>query len=136
MNYDISVMLSCWGLVQDGFTLCGSVENEILKIGPQTPNYNEMMDYFDKVHLFEHPVFEWNAITHIIHNLQDRYNLVTKPLWLPKQHDRIQKFLLAHKNCGVSIRLALPETIVEPKPIEKDKEIMITARRSLKLVKK
>lgn len=129
-------MLGCFGLTQDSFTLCGALENEILKIGPGASHYNEICDYFENCRLWDHPCYEWNAILHIIHNLKDRFSPVTRPLWANKEHDRIQKFLSMHRNCGIFIRLALPESIIQPQPIEPQKEIMITAKRGLKLIKR
>ncbi len=146
MKYDLHVKLGCWGLQQDNFVLCNGIENVILSIGPATPNYTELMDYFDQMRLFDRPMFEWNAILHVIHNLQEKFSLITKPTWLPKQHERIQKYLQHHKGCGVYIKLVLADeaevdvSIAQPvamnvseKPAE---EIFIPSRRTLRLIKK
>lgn len=107
--YDFYIVLGCFGLTIDDFTCCPSIENTILKINTALPDYNEMMDYFDQCRLFDRPLFDLNAVRHFVFNLQDRYNLVTKPLWSPKKFELYQKFIIDHRSCGVYVKLKLPE---------------------------
>lgn len=139
MNYDVHLLLGCWGLQQDSFILCGGVENTILSIGLSTPQYQELMDYFDNLRLFDRPLFEWNAILNVIYNLENKFSQVTKPTFLPKQKERIQKYLQQHRSCGVYLKLALADDLQIPTVSvkeEKDREIFVQGRRTLKLVRK
>lgn len=107
-NYDFSIILGCFGLRIDDFVCCASVENIILKVDTSLPNYNEMMDYYDQCRLFDRPMFDTNAIRHLIFNMQDRYHRVIKPLWSAKKFELYQKFLIDHRHCGLYVRLQLP----------------------------
>jgi hypothetical protein len=106
--YDYDVVLGCFGLRQDGFISCGSVQNIILKVGPATHRYDEMTAYFEQCRLFDKPMFELNGIRHFIFNMQNRYDQVMRPIWTQKQFDLYQKFIMDHRFCGLFLRLSLP----------------------------
>lgn len=130
--YDFYVSLGCFGLVVDGFTSCGGVENTVLKIHSGLFNYNGMMDYFDQCRLFDKPMFDVNAIRHFIFNLQNNYDQLTKPIWSPKKFELYQKFILDHRHCGLQLKLRLPDETV----IEKETEPEIILSRKLSEVEK
>lgn len=126
--YDFYVLLGCFGLTQDGFTCCAGVENVILKVNTSLPDYNEMMNYFDQCRLFDRPMFDLNAVRHFVFNLQDRYSMVTRPLWSVKKFELYQKFIIDHRHCGVYIKLQLPESsamLPEPTPPKKEEIVLV-----------
>lgn len=130
--YDFYVLLGCFGLTIDGFTSCAGVENVILKVNTSLPDYNEMMDYFEQCRLFDRPMFDLNAVRHFIFNLQDRYNLITRPLWSAKKFELYQKFVIDHRHCGVYIKLKLPEgSGLLPEPIITPKEEVVVKKSSV-----
>lgn len=113
--YDFYVTLGCFGLRTDDFISCGGVENTILKVNPKIVNYNEMMDYFDQCRLFDKAMFDLNSIRHFVHNLNERFDQVARPLWTPKKYELYQKFIIEHRHCGLILKLTLPEeSVVEP----------------------
>mgnify|MGYP006902064646 CR=1 FL=1 len=109
MDGEIYVILGCFGRTDDGFVSCSGIKNPILVISPSNYFYNEIMDYLDNLQLFDRMMLDTNAIRHFIFNLQDRYSGVTGKLWSEKMFHLYQKFILDHKNCGLFIKLALPE---------------------------
>lgn len=136
--YDFYVLLGCFGLTIDGFTSCSGIENVILKVNTSLPDYNEMMDYFEQCRLFDRPMFDLNAVRHFIFNLQDRYNLVTRPLWSAKKFELYQKFVIDHRHCGVYIKLKLPEgsgLLMEPVSLPKE-EIVVVKKSSASIPNK
>jgi len=124
--YDFYVLLGCFGLQVDGFTCCASIENTILKVNASLPDYNEMMNYFEQCRLFDRAMFDINAVRHFIFNLQDRYSLVTRPLWSNQKFDLYQKFIIDHRHCGVYVKLVLPKDsaiLTKPTPIKNEVSI-------------
>lgn len=113
--YDFYVVLGCFGLKSDDFVSCGSVENIILKVNASVVNYNNMIDYFDQCRLFDKPMFDINGIRHVVFNLQDRYDQLTKPLWSQKRFELYQKFIIDHRYCGLFLKLSLPDAQDEHK---------------------
>jgi len=106
---ELHVVLGCFGRTDDGFVSCSGIENIILKIRPSDPNYEEIMDYLDKMQLFDRQVMNYNAARHFIHNMQDKFDLPTKRLWSEKMFMLYQKFVIDHKDCGVFVKLQLPD---------------------------
>lgn len=101
------LILGCFGLEKNGFKSCSSVENKILSINTSISDYNDMMNYFDQLYLFDRPLSNYNTIRHFIYNINNRFNLVTKPFWSPSYFNLIENFILQHKLCGVFVRLEL-----------------------------
>lgn len=132
---DLYVILGCFGRADDGFVNCTGIENKILGAGEHLDRYNEMMDYFDGCRLFDRPMFEYNAIRHFIHNLQDRFDQVAvgRRLWSEKQYNLYQKFIIDHRFCGLYVRLDLNLPVIEPEV--KEKAIKIKAQNKCKVVK-
>jgi hypothetical protein len=74
------------------------------------------MDYLESVGLMDKPMLDINAIRHLVHNIQDRYDQVVRRLWTEKQYQLIERFIHMHKPCGLYARLALtPEEDDDPK---------------------
>jgi len=106
---ELYVVLGCFGLKTDGFVSCAGVENRILQVGEHIGNFNGMMEYFESCRLFDKSMYEFNAIRHFVHNLQDRFDQVAvgRPLWSEKQFRLYQEFVIQHRLCGLYIRLHL-----------------------------
>lgn len=107
MNGEIQVILGCFGRTDDDFVSCAGLQNVILQINPSMANYEEMMDYFDNLKLFDRVLLDYNAVRHLIFNLQDRFTLSTSKLWSEKMFHLYQKFTIDHKDCGLFVRLQL-----------------------------
>lgn len=101
------LVLGCFGRSENGFVLCSSVENRILPLDERLVNYNDIMDYFDSVKLFDRPLLEQSAIRHLLYNLQDRYDQKIKRLWTDHQYNMLERFMLMHKPCGFYVKLIL-----------------------------
>lgn len=106
---DLYLVLGCFGRVDDGFVSCSSCENKILTLDTRLENYNGVIDYLDVCRLFDKPTFDFNAIRHVLHNMQDRFDQVAsgRRLWTEKQIQLYQKFLIDHRLCGLYLKLAL-----------------------------
>lgn len=118
MECDLFICLGCFGLTTNHFISCPSVENVILNVNPSLFKYNELMDYLDQNRLFDKLLLEYNAINHFIYNLQDKFDQSIKPLFSSRMYELYQKFISQHRNCGLYIKLLLPEqnAKIEEKP--------------------
>lgn len=125
---ELYVILGCFGRVDDGFVSCTGIENQILGVGKHVEHHNEMMDYFDSCRLFDRAMFEYSAIRHFVHNLQDRFDQVAvgKRLWSEKQYTLYQKFIIDHRFCGLYVRLDLNLPVNEP--VVEEKAVKIKAQ--------
>lgn len=126
---DLYLVLGCFGRVDDGFVSCACCENKILKLDPRLDNYNGIIEYLDTCRLFDKPTFDFNAIRHVVHNMQDRFDQIAsgRRLWTEKQIQLYQKFLMDHRLCGLYLKLALeaneiPKNNEEPEVKESDIE--------------
>lgn len=115
---DFYLCLGCFGLTTDSFVSCPGIENPILEASNAIPDYQEMLDYFEQLRLYDRPLFDYNAVRHVVINLQDRYSLGGRPLWMPKKFDLYQKFVINHRHCGVYLKLRLPGEIEISAPLE------------------
>lgn len=115
---ELYLVLGCFGRHDDNFVSCRGVENRLIQIQESLDQYNEMMDYFEAVRLFDKPMFDTNAIRHFIHNMQERYDQKLHRLWSEKFYHLIERFIISHRGCGVYIKLILvnPEYDVKPEP--------------------
>jgi hypothetical protein len=110
------LVLGCYGRTDDGFVLCASSENRILKLDETLNDFDSIMDYLESVGLMDKPMLDLNAIRHLVHNIQDRYDQVVRRLWTEKQYRLIERFIHMHKPCGLYARLILvPEELDTPK---------------------
>jgi len=126
---ELYLVIGCFGRRDDNFVSCCGVENRILQIKDSLNFYNDMMDYFEAVRLFDKPMFDFNAIRHFMHNMQDRYDQRMKRLWEEKTYSLIERFILTHKSCGVYVKLILvnpefdqppkaePDSVIVPKTL-------------------
>lgn len=124
---ELNLILGCFGRQDDDFISCSGVENSILKVSPSLYKYNEMMDYFDNCNLFDKPMFDYNQIRHVIFNLRDRYDQVTKRIFSEKNFKLYEKFTIEHKNCGLYLKLSL----IQNKIIKESKGILIPGNPDL-----
>jgi len=133
---NLYLVMGCWGRQDDGFISCPSVENRILHIHSGLENYDAIMDYLDSVRLFDRPLYDNNAIRHLIYNMQDKYLEQLRPIWNPKRYDLLEKFIVSHKSCGVYVKLCLINPELEPKKEERsdDEAVFVQAAPNLKLV--
>lgn len=102
----IEVILGCFGRVDDGFISCNSSENVILTIDL---SHNEIMDYFDQMQLFDKSLLNYNAVRHLIFNIQEKFGYLDKNLWSEKMFLIYQKFLISHSCCGIFVKLRTSE---------------------------
>lgn len=128
------LILGCFGLSIDGFTCCSGLENTILDLSVNIPDYNSLINYLEQCRLFDKPAFELNAVKHIIYNIQNKYSLTVRPIWSQNKFDLYQKFVIDHRLCGVYLRLALPESLPE-KSQDKSEISIKKAPVNLKLIK-
>lgn len=134
----VYLVLGCYGRKEDGFTLCPSAENRILKVDDSLVYIDEIWDYLEAVRLLDKPLIDINAIRNLIFKMQDRFDQRIKKLWSEKQFNAIERFIHMHKSCGLYVKLAalpdekpeqeeakvyrikgsnIPEQIVEPSTI-------------------
>lgn len=127
---NLFLLLGCFGLREDNFISCPSVENNILLMDPSLYKYNEMMDLFDQFKLFDRPIFDYNAIRHLIFNLQENFDQLSKKLWTEKKFELLQKFTINHRFCGLYSKLVLiPASKIEAPKLQEDKGIFIPASK-------
>lgn len=129
------LVLGCYGRIDDGFVSCSSCENKLLLVHPGLENYNAMMDYFETCRLFDKPAFEFNAIRHILENMQQRFDQLSvgRRLWSEKEIGLFQKFIMNHRTCGLYLKLKL----VQPDELElpQIEEKLIKVEASSKITK-
>jgi hypothetical protein len=113
------LVLGCFGREDDGFVSCRGIENRILKIDTSLVYFEEVMDYFDSVRLFDRHMLDSNAIRHLIYNLQDRFDQKVRRLWNENRYNLLERFLHNHKQCGLYAKLILvPASEDRPRPKE------------------
>ena len=104
---DLLVVLQCFGRTDDGFINCSGCENVILRLSPSHPLYDEIMDYFDSLLLFDRPLLDTNAVRHFIFNMQSKFELPGHKLWSEKMFTLYQKFVIDHRDCGLRLQLEI-----------------------------
>jgi hypothetical protein len=111
------LVLGCFGRVEDGFILCPSTENRILKLDDTLNDFDDMCEYLEAVGLFDRQMLDSNAIRHLIYNLQDKFDQKIRRLWSEQQYHLLERYLQMHKQCGMYAKLILvPEELDIPKP--------------------
>ena len=128
---DLYLVLGCFGRIDDGFVNCASCENYILRIHTGLENYNGMMDYFDTCRLYDKPTFDFNAIRHILQNMQERFDQLAtgRRLWSEPKVQLHQKFLMDHRFCGLYLKLALANEDEKEEPEEKSIPIVAHSKQ-------
>lgn len=103
------LVLGCYGRTENGFVLCTSVNNRILKLDDTLVNIDGVMDYLDAVKLFDRPMLDHNAIRHLVYNLQDRFDQKFKRIWTDHQYNLIERFMQMHKPCGIYSQIIIAQ---------------------------
>lgn len=131
---ELYLVLGCFGNITDNFISCPSCENKILNLNSKLENYNGILDYLDTCNLFDKPSFNYNAIRHIIFNMQENFDQIAsgRRLWTEKQTQLYHKFLVEHRNCGLYLKLDLQN--IEIKKQEEEKEEPKIIEKSVKIV--
>ncbi len=101
------LVLGCFGRRESDFIHCTSVSNRILNVKESLVYYDEIMDYFEAVRLFDKPMFDMNAVRRFVHNMQDRYDQKINRLWTEEEYQRYEKFIVGHKACGIYVHLVV-----------------------------
>jgi len=101
------LVLGCYGRSENGFVLCPSTQNRILKLDDSLVNVDGVTDYLDAVRLFDRPMLEQNAIRNLVYNLQDRFDQKFKRLWTDHEYHLLERFIQMHKPCGIYAQLIL-----------------------------
>lgn len=105
----VELILGCWGREQDNFNCCSGTTNVILDITKNTERNVLIAEFLDKVYgLFDKPLY-LNVHT-ALWSLQDKFSDVSNPVFSKKFFKQIEEFCVAHKKCGVYLRLNIKET--------------------------
>jgi hypothetical protein len=113
------LVLGCYGRIEDDFVLCPSTENRILKLDESLINFEGVVDYLESVKLFDRPMLDYNALRHLVYNLQDRFDQKVRRLWTERYYNLIERYIVMHKPCGLYARLIIiNESQEEPKAEE------------------
>lgn len=107
MDENAYLILGCYGRTENGFILCSSVQNRILKIDDSLVKANDIISYFDAVKLFDRPMLDQNSIRHLIYNIQERYDQKFKRIWTDHEFHILERFMHMHKSCGLYAQLIL-----------------------------
>jgi hypothetical protein len=130
-NEELYLVLGCFGRRDDDFVSCRGVENRILKLNDALENYDEMMDYFEGVRLFDKPLFDQNAIRHFIYNMQERFDQRFKRLWSEKYYNLLERFVVSHRSCGTYIKLILINTEYDEEPEKEPEKVLVKGNPEL-----
>jgi len=113
------LVLGCYGREENGFVLCPSTQNRILKLDDTLVNSDKIIEYLDTVNLFDRPMLSQNAIRHLVYGLQDRFDQKFKRLWTDHEYHLLERFMHMHKDCGLYAQLILvPEELEQPQQEE------------------
>lgn len=113
MAEDAYLVLGCYGRTENGFVLCPSVQNRILKLDDALVNIDGVINYLEAVKLFDRPMLDQNAIRHLVYYLQDRFDQKFKRLWTDHEYNVLERFLQMHKPCGLYSQLILVNSDME-----------------------
>lgn len=120
MEENAYLVLGCYGRTENGFVLCPSVQNRILKLDDSLVNIDGVLDYLDVVKLFDRPMLDQNAIRHLVYNLQDKFDQKFKRLWTDHEYHLIERFMHMHKPCGMYAQLILVPDNMDKQPSEEE----------------
>lgn len=133
MEENAYLVLGCYGRTENGFVLCPTTQNRILKLDDSLVNIDSVLDYLDAVKLFDRPMLDQNAIRHLIYHLQDKFDQKFKRLWNDHEYHLLERFMHMHKPCGLYSQLILVPSDMDT-PIQDEEEISFV--RGTKEVKK
>lgn len=131
MSSNLYLAIGCFGRRDGDFVSCRAVENNILLIDPQLEYYEDMSKYLESLRLFDKPLFDLNAIRHMLFNMQDKYDQKIKRLWTEQQFQLYEKFILTHKMCGIYVKLVVSENEKQKSEVIEEK-ISISAANPIK----
>lgn len=101
-----NLILYCEGLIINGFSFCGGVENIVLDLETveHKNNYAKLIEYLDKIpKVFDGPCFNNNIIGNALYKLYE-WEMVDD-----KQYKNISHFYRMHCNCGLILRCDVKE---------------------------
>jgi hypothetical protein len=101
------LVLGCYGRTENGFVLCPSVHNRILKLDDALVNIDGVISYLEAIKLFDRPMLDQNAIRQLVYYLQDRFDQKFKRLWTDHEYNVLERFLQMHRPCGLYAQLIL-----------------------------
>ena len=107
MEENAYLVLGCYGRTENGFVLCSSTQNRILKLDDGLVNIEGVTNYFDAVKLFDRPLLDQNAIRHLVYNLQERFDQKFKRMWSDHEYHLLERFIQMHKPCGLYAQLIM-----------------------------
>ncbi len=110
MSNNVYLVLGCNGRVDGGFVSCSKVENQILELSEKLEKIDEIVVYLKALSLFQRPNKDYNAIRHILFNMKDKYYQGFKPIWDDKYFHLLEKFTLAHRDCGIYLKIVMIES--------------------------
>ena len=110
---NVYLVLGCYGRKEDGFTLCPSAKNHILRLNDSLVYLDEIWIYLETVKLLDKPLIDINAIRNIIFKMQDKFDQKIKKLWSEKEFRMIERFIHMHKACGLYVKLVTAVDIEE-----------------------
>jgi len=114
------LVLGCYGRTENGFVLCSSTQNRILKLDDGLVNVEGVTDYFEAVKLFDRPMLDQNAIRHLIYNLQDRFDQKFKRMWTDHEYHLLERFMQMHKPCGLYAQLIMVQEDSKQPQVDND----------------
>jgi hypothetical protein len=109
VDENVYLVLGCYGRTENGFVLCPSIQNRILKLDDSLVNISGVTDYLEAVKLFDRPMLDQNAIRHLIYNIQERYDQKFKRIWTDHEYHVLERFMQMHKPCGFYSQLIMTQ---------------------------
>lgn len=109
VDENVYLVLGCYGRTENGFVLCPSIQNRILKLDDSLVNISGVTDYLEAVKLFDRPMLDQNAIRHLIYNIQERFDQKFKRIWTDHEYHVLERFMQMHKPCGFYAQLIMTQ---------------------------
>ena len=120
MEENAYLILGCYGRIENGFILCSTTQNRILKLDDALVNLDGVINYLDAVKLFDRPMLDQNAIRHLVYNLQERFDQKFKRMWTDHEYHLLERFIQMHKPCGLYAQLVLVQDEGVPTQVSED----------------
>ena len=114
MEEELYLLLGCFENKVNDFVLCCGVENKILKLDPADEFYEELSKHLDSLRLFEKPIININTVRHVLFNIKNKYDYVTRPIWTEQEFKTLEQFTIEHKKCGLYLKLGLISADFDP----------------------
>ncbi len=120
MEENAYLVLGCYGRIENGFVLCSSTQNRVLKLDDGLVNVEGVTDYFEAVKLFDRPMLDQNSIRQLIYNLQDRFDQKFKRMWTDHEYHLLERFMQMHKPCGLYAQLIMVQEDPQQPQVDND----------------